>query len=77
MMIGLAPILNSGVCVRQVNPQNNGACELQLQYDAQTNSWELTGAACILFRKNTYDHYDCIVIAIPVPEPDVPEIHEV
>lgn len=67
MMFGLSisNYSNGGTCIREVNPNNNGACDLDYQWDGQ--SWVLSGASCVIFRRNIYGAYDCIVMAEEEP----------
>ncbi len=77
VMVLACQLAQPSVCVSEVDDNNNGSCELELQYNAGTNSWELTAARCIIFRKNIYGQYECKVLFIPVPDPDPdrPELH--
>lgn len=56
---------NGSTCIAEVNPQNNGACDLDYQWDGQ--NWVMSGAYCIIFRRNAYGAYDCIVMSEEEP----------
>lgn len=75
LIVSTASILNSGVCVSKVDPENNGSCELEMEYNAETESWELTGAFCMMLARNAFGVHDCMILTTSTLPPGIPALH--
>lgn len=76
MLTAASNVNAGGLCVRQVNPENNGACDLEYEIDENGNL-QLTKAACIFLARNAFDEHDCILLFEPFPSPNqTPSIQE-